>query len=361
MVKPLGPLCMRARYPLVLALVVLLALAPPAVASEAARAPTAQAGELWLLVLEPTAAFAPGADEPAWVAEPGEWYWVINRIAARDSTGTGVWALAAWEFDPPSAAVLIRLDERVQQFLEPAPPPPPPPPSPPPTSTRPEPTPTAIPVSCTTQSARSSPLAVIPPGQVYLTANGFAPFASVSWTAIAMPAGGFLDPPTTTTAANALCTATQTINMGPDAPAGTWTLRASGTAYGGQPLALTVSFVVQRQLLLPTPLPLPTARPPTPSDSDLVVTVLSIGGLSGSFPTVNGRVCNRAIGWKATGIRIEFAFYYDSLLPTLDSGSHYVSEVGAGDCRSFTASLIALQRWTSIVVSRVSWTWEPER
>lgn len=232
------------RYSLVLALVVLLALAPPAVASAPARVPTAQAGQLWLLVLEPTAAFAPGADEPAWVAEPGEWYWVINRNAARDRTGAGVWALAAWEFDPPSAAVLIRLDERVQQFLEPAPPPPPPP-SPPPTSTRPEPTPTAIPVSCTTQSARSSPLAVIPPGQVYLTANGFAPFASVSWTAIAMPAGGFLDPPTTTTAANALCTATQTINMGPDAPAGTWTLRASGTGYGGQPLALTVSFVVQ--------------------------------------------------------------------------------------------------------------------
>lgn len=83
--------------------------------------------------------------------------------------------------------------------------------------------------------------------------------------------------------------------------------------------------------------------------------------LSRSFPTVNGRICNRAVGWNATGIRITFAFYDTSLLPTLDSGSHYVDEVRAGDCRSFTASLIALQRWTSIVVSRVSWTWEPER
>jgi len=63
----------------------------------------------------------------------------------------------------------------------------------------------------------------------------------------------------------------------------------------------------------------------------------------------------------ATGIRIEFVFYYDSLLPTLDSGSHYITEIRSGECRSFTASLTALQPWRRIVIGRVSGTWEPER
>jgi hypothetical protein len=101
----------------------------------------------------------------------------------------------------------------------------------------------------------------------------------------------------------------------------------------------------------------PTA--PTPSDSELVVQIESVGGISRSFPWVDGRACNRAVGWRASDIRIEFAFYNTGLLPTLDSGSYYLGELSPGECRSFTASLTALQVWRTIAVDRVRWTWRP--
>ena len=61
----------------------------------------------------------------------------------------------------------------------------------------------------------------------------------------------------------------------------------------------------------------------------------------------------------ARDITIQFVFYYDSLLPTLDSGRTTVSGVGPGDCQRFNANLISLQPWRSIVLGRVNWTWFP--
>jgi hypothetical protein len=59
---------------------------------------------IWLLILDSTPAYSM-TDEVLWVAAPDEWYWLISE--------EGGWALAAWEFDPPEAAVWIELDHRV--------------------------------------------------------------------------------------------------------------------------------------------------------------------------------------------------------------------------------------------------------
>jgi hypothetical protein len=97
----------------------------------------------------------------------------------------------------------------------------------------------------------------------------------------------------------------------------------------------------------------------TPSDSDLAITRLSVDAmLSRSFPQVEWRACNRTSGWAARNVRATFDFYYDSLLPTLDSGSDTTSEVLPGQCRTRRASLTALGPWVNIVIDRVTWTWE---
>jgi hypothetical protein len=67
--------------------------------------PPPPVSELWLLVLDATQTYTV-TDEPAWIAQPGEWYRVIMQEAD--------WALAHWEGDPPEVAVWIQLDGRVQ-------------------------------------------------------------------------------------------------------------------------------------------------------------------------------------------------------------------------------------------------------
>jgi hypothetical protein len=62
------------------------------------------AEDIWLSILAPTPAYSM-SDQVLWIASPGEWYWLISR--------EGDWALAAWEFDPPEAAVWLELDDRV--------------------------------------------------------------------------------------------------------------------------------------------------------------------------------------------------------------------------------------------------------
>jgi hypothetical protein len=59
---------------------------------------------LWLLILGPTQAYGQD-DSPAWIAQPGEWYQVIQQDAN--------WVLAFWEGDTPAGAVWIELDSRV--------------------------------------------------------------------------------------------------------------------------------------------------------------------------------------------------------------------------------------------------------
>lgn len=67
--------------------------------------PAPRAPELWLSVLEPTPAYSM-TDDVLWIASPGEWYRVLDQDAG--------WALAVWEFDPPSLTVWIELDGRVE-------------------------------------------------------------------------------------------------------------------------------------------------------------------------------------------------------------------------------------------------------
>jgi hypothetical protein len=63
------------------------------------------AGDLWVQILAPTQTYSM-TDEPAWIAQPGEWYRVISQDAD--------WALAYWEGDSPEAAVWIQIDARAQ-------------------------------------------------------------------------------------------------------------------------------------------------------------------------------------------------------------------------------------------------------
>jgi hypothetical protein len=100
---------------------------------------------------------------------------------------------------------------------------------------------------------------------------------------------------------------------------------------------------------------------PRPTRDDLVVTITSIDTLLGQqFPTINGRACNRARGWKATNVRIEFECYHDSLLPPLDFGKTSVRVVQPGFCEKFAEQLTLLQSWRTIAVKEVRWTWSPE-
>jgi hypothetical protein len=129
------------------------------------------------------------------------------------------------------------------------------------------------------------------------------------------------------------------------------------TPSGGTP---TITDAGKR-LLGMSPVVVPFTAPPVPqpSNSDIVVRGLSVEAFSRSFPTVQGLVCNNAQGWTASNIAIQFEFYYDSLLPTLDSGRTAVYSVSPGECQRFNASLTALQPWRPISVKRVTWTWSP--
>jgi hypothetical protein len=60
---------------------------------------------LWLQVVAPTQTYST-TDDPLWIAQPGEWYRVIDQDAG--------WALAVYETDPPDYVVWIQVDERVQ-------------------------------------------------------------------------------------------------------------------------------------------------------------------------------------------------------------------------------------------------------
>ena len=60
---------------------------------------------LWILVLAPTQTYGQD-DSPAWIAQAGEWYQVIQQ--------DGNWVLAFWEGDAPAAATWIELDGRVE-------------------------------------------------------------------------------------------------------------------------------------------------------------------------------------------------------------------------------------------------------
>jgi hypothetical protein len=62
-------------------------------------------GDLWAQILAPTEAYTP-TDQLAWIAQPGEWYRVLTQ--------EGNWVLAHWEGDPPTNAVWIQVDGRVQ-------------------------------------------------------------------------------------------------------------------------------------------------------------------------------------------------------------------------------------------------------
>jgi hypothetical protein len=67
--------------------------------------PGATIGQIWLVVFSPTDAYTVTMD-PAWVANPGEWYRVVSIEAD--------WALAVWEGDPPDVQVWIQIDNRVE-------------------------------------------------------------------------------------------------------------------------------------------------------------------------------------------------------------------------------------------------------
>jgi len=60
---------------------------------------------LWLQVLAPTQTYST-TDDPLWIAQPGEWYKVVDQDAG--------WALAVYETDPPDYVVWIPIDQRVQ-------------------------------------------------------------------------------------------------------------------------------------------------------------------------------------------------------------------------------------------------------
>lgn len=63
--------------------------------------------ELWAFVRARTEAFYPDGS-PAWVAEPGEWYRVVEIDASQS------WVLVYWEWDAPTNRVYIRADARLQ-------------------------------------------------------------------------------------------------------------------------------------------------------------------------------------------------------------------------------------------------------
>lgn len=61
--------------------------------------------QLWLVIFAPTQVYWP-SDDPAWIAQPGEWYQVL-----RLETG---WALAVWELDSSYGPVWIETTAGVQ-------------------------------------------------------------------------------------------------------------------------------------------------------------------------------------------------------------------------------------------------------
>lgn len=120
--------CAGARRLGILLFVVLVFLPTAARGQPASQVVT---DRIWLLVVAPTLAHSLN-DEPLWFAQPGEWYFVLYRESG--------WALAVWEFDPPTNVVWIQLDARVQLFRETI--------RPAPTSTSvPTPTPTRVPTA----------------------------------------------------------------------------------------------------------------------------------------------------------------------------------------------------------------------
>ena len=73
----------------------------PAVAPPATTAP-------WLHVLSATQAYSVTMD-PLWVAQPGEWYYVVSEEDG--------WALAVWENDPPDWQEWIQMDTNVELVM----------------------------------------------------------------------------------------------------------------------------------------------------------------------------------------------------------------------------------------------------
>jgi hypothetical protein len=116
-----------------------------------------------------------------------------------------------------------------------------------------------------------------------------------------------------------------------------------------------------RQFLMgvpPQPVATLTPTVPRPLDSDLDVSLDPVStALTPGFPMVSGRACNRSLAWTATDVRIDFAFYGGSLLPTNDHGSYSIARIAPDTCEPFLTSLSALYSWQTIKINSVSLTW----
>ena len=111
----------------------------------------------------------------------------------------------------------------------------------------------------------------------------------------------------------------------------------------------------------PAALPLPAvAMPSRPNDSDLNVQVTGVNRVMPSFPQVTVRACNQSRAYEAVDVQVHFSFWdpkWSLGLPTLDSGSARVGNVGTGDCRTVTTTLTTLQSWSSVTVRSVTGSW----
>ena len=103
-----------------------------------------------------------------------------------------------------------------------------------------------------------------------------------------------------------------------------------------------------------TPPPL-LMRPP---DSDLEVRLDPLDPSLSAFPILTGRICNRSTAWAATDITVEFTFYgANSLLPTADHASTFVSNLSPDTCAPFVVTVATMYPWQTIKIGRVTFDW----
>jgi hypothetical protein len=162
-----------------------------------------------------------------------------------------------------------------------------------------------------------------------------------------------VDTPATPGAVSAIVSATPTADTAPspcvypDGSGASWRSATDWTLLWYQngasgPIQFTQAGLAYLGVQPVPPVPLVDNSPP-PSDSNLAAQLVEVNTLLGrSFPEVRGQVCNSAHGWAAADIAIRFAFYYNSLLPTLDSGTAFIDKVNPGDCSRFNNTLYSL-------------------